>query len=211
MNSKPLTKVCIALTTTALLASCAATNTEKGVAIGAAAGAILGKSTANHSNKRTILGAGIGAIIGGAIGSYMDKQEEELRQELSDTGIQVIREGDTLRLVMPSNITFATGQSSITSDFYPILDDLASVLTHYDKTILYIEGHTDDVGSFEMNQNLSEMRAISVRDGLLNRQVHPNRLATQGYGETRPLVANNSTQNRAMNRRVEIKIIPNEK
>ena len=210
MISKSMSKICIAVTACSLLASCAATNTEKGLAIGAAAGAVLGKSTANHSNKRTILGAGIGAIIGGAIGGYMDKQEEELRQELGNSGIQVIREGDTLRLVMPSNITFATGQSSISSSFNPILDDLAKVLTHYDKTILYIEGHTDDVGSFEMNQNLSEMRATSVRDALLSRNVHPNRIATQGYGESRPAVPNTSEQNRALNRRVEIKIIPNE-
>lgn len=208
---KPISKICISVTTAALLASCAATNTEKGVAIGAAAGAVLGKSTSNHSTKRTVLGAGIGAILGGAVGKYMDNQEEELKQELSDSGIEVIREGDSLRLVMPSNITFATGQSNITSNFAPILDDLARILTHYDKTILYIEGHTDDVGSFDMNQRLSEMRALSVRDGLLNRQVNQNRLATQGYGESRPLVANNSAQNRAMNRRVEIKIIPNEK
>lgn len=196
------------ITLSLIMSGCASTNTEKGAAIGAVAGAILGKSTSNHKDKRLVFGAAIGAIAGAAIGGYMDKQEEEFREELSGTGIDVIREGDNIRLVMPSNITFASNQSYITSGFHATLNDVAKVLTKFDKTYLSIEGHTDSQGSNEFNQNLSEQRAISVRNYLVQQNILDGRLQVTGYGETKPLVDNSSDKNRAINRRVEIQIIP---
>jgi len=196
------------VTLSLIMSGCASTNTEKGAAIGAVAGAILGKSTSNHKDKRLVFGAAIGAIAGAAIGGYMDKQEEEFREELSGTGIDVIREGDNIRLVMPSNITFATNQSYITSGFHATLNDVAKVLTKFDKTYLSIEGHTDSQGSNEFNQKLSEQRAISVRNYLVQQNILDGRLQVTGYGETKPLVDNSSDKNRAINRRVEIQIIP---
>lgn len=196
------------VTLSLIVSGCASTNTEKGAAIGAVAGAILGKSTSNHKDKRLVFGAAIGAIAGAAIGGYMDKQEEEFREELSGTGIDVIREGDNIRLVMPSNITFATNQSYITSGFHATLNDVAKVLTKFDKTYLSIEGHTDSQGSNEFNQKLSEQRAISVRNYLVQQNILDGRLQVTGYGETKPLVDNSSDKNRAINRRVEIQIIP---
>lgn len=192
-----------------VLSGCAATNAEKGAAIGAVAGAVLGKSTSNHKNKRLVWGAAIGAIAGGAIGAYMDEQEKAFREELSGSGIDVIREGDNLRLVMPSNITFTTGQAYISSGFHPTLDDIAKVLNKYEKTRLSIEGHTDSVGSAAFNQTLSEQRAESVKSYLLNKQIIESRLRTLGMGESSPVADNNTESNRALNRRVEIQIIPN--
>ena len=98
-------------------------NTQKGAGIGAVVGAILGKATGDHDKSRYAWGAAVGAIAGGAIGNYMDKQEEELRNQLSDTGVQVVREGDNLRLVMPGDITFATDSASISPNFNPVLKD----------------------------------------------------------------------------------------
>lgn len=192
-----------------IMSGCAATNTEKGAAIGAIAGAVLGKATSNHKDKRLVWGAAIGAIAGSAIGKYMDEQEEAFRQELSGSGIDIIREGDNLRLVMPSNITFATNQAYISSGFYPTLDDITKVLVKFDKTLLSIEGHTDDTGSAEYNQKLSEQRAQSVQSYLVGKNIISERLRVSGLGESSPVVANNSSSNRALNRRVEIQIIPN--
>lgn len=197
-----------AITLSLIISGCASTNAGKGAAIGAVAGAVLGKSTSNHKDKRLIWGAAIGAIAGAAVGDYMDKQEEEFREELSGSGIEVIREGDNIRLVMPSNITFATGQSYITSGFHATLNDVAKVLTKFDKTYLSIEGHTDSQGSYEFNQNLSEQRAISVKNYLVQQNILEGRLQVTGYGETQPLVDNSTEKNRAINRRVEIQIIP---
>ena len=189
---------------------CTSTNQGKGAAIGAVAGAVLGKSTSNHKNKRAVWGAAIGAIAGAAIGDYMDKQEQEFRDELSGSGIEVVREGDNLRLIMPANITFATGQSYITSGFYGTLDDIARVLNKYEKTLLSIEGHTDSQGSAQFNQNLSEQRASSVKQYLTNQHIMSSRLKTIGYGETRAVADNMNANGRALNRRVEIQIIPNQ-
>ncbi|XQW84872.1 OmpA family protein [Thalassotalea piscium] len=192
-----------------LLSGCTSNNTEKGATIGAVAGAILGKSTSNHKDKRLVWGAAIGAMTGAAIGNYMDQQEEEFRKELSGSGIDVIREGDNIRLVMPSNITFATNQSYITSGFHATLNDIAKVLTKFDKTLLSIEGHTDSTGSYEYNQTLSTKRAQSVKNYLVNKNIQANRLKVTGYGENMPLVDNSTAKNRSLNRRVEIQIIPN--
>jgi len=190
---------------------CASTNAGKGAAIGGIAGAILGKSTSNHKDKRLVWGAAIGALAGAAIGDYMDRQEQAFRQELSGSGIDVIREGDNIRLIMPANITFATNQSYITSGFHSTLNDVAKVLTKFDKTLLSIEGHTDNTGSDQVNQILSEKRSISVKDYLVQKGIQDARLKTMGHGESMPLVDNNSEKNRSLNRRVEIQIIPRKK
>ncbi|WP_085300082.1 OmpA family protein [Cognaticolwellia mytili] len=208
MHSK---KIIISLVAFSLAATgCVSTNQEKGAAIGAIAGAVLGKSTSNHKNKRAVWGGAIGAIAGAAIGGYMDKQEQEFRDELAGSGIEIVREGDNLRLIMPANITFATGQAYITSGFYNTLDDIARVLNKYEKTLLSIEGHTDSQGAEQFNQNLSEQRAGSVKQYLTNKDIVASRLKTIGYGESRAVADNMTANGRALNRRVEIQIIPNQ-
>lgn len=183
-------------------------NTQKGAAIGAVLGALLGKATGDNDKSRYAWGAAVGAIAGGAIGNYMDKQEEELRTELSDTGVQVVREGDNLRLIMPGDITFATDSSTISPNFNPVLQDVAKVVNNYEKTVLMIKGHTDDTGSEQYNQALSERRAAAVKNVLTNYSVNPTRITTVGMGEYAPKVPNSSDANRSMNRRVEMEIQP---
>ena len=192
------------------VSGCATTNAEKGAMIGAVTGAVIGKSTANHKNKRAVIGAAVGAIAGAAIGDYMDRQEAEMREQLSGSGVEVVREGDNLRLVMPSNITFATNQASITPQFHATLNSIANVLNHYDKTYLSIEGHTDSSGSESYNQTLSERRARSVQQYLINQSIMGERLSVTGYGEMRPIASNETAAGKAKNRRVEVQIVPNQ-
>jgi outer membrane protein OmpA-like peptidoglycan-associated protein len=192
-----------------ILAGCEATNTQKGAAIGAIIGAVAGKATGDHDKKRYAWGALVGAIAGGAIGSYMDKQEAAFRDELADSGVKVHREGDNIRLEMPSDITFTSGNASLANQFKPVLDDVALVLNRYEKTFLQIDGHTDSQGGDQFNQSLSESRASAVRNYLLERQVNGRRMVTQGYGETQPVASNASANGRSQNRRVELMIIPN--
>lgn len=174
-----------------------------------AAGGVLGKATSNHKDKRFFIGAAIGALAGAAVGDYMDKQEEAFRDELAGSGVEVVREGDNLRLVMPSNITFATDQSYISSGFNDTLNAIAKVMNKYEKTYLSVEGHTDSTGKDSYNMNLSRERAQSVKDYLVNQQIMAARVSTKGYGETRPIATNKSANGRAQNRRVEIQIAPN--
>lgn len=202
----------IALTLSALiLGGCAsnATNTQKGAGIGAVAGALLGKGTGDHDKSRYVWGAAAGALAGAAIGNYMDKQEQEFREELADSGVSVHREGDELRLQLPGQITFATGSATISPQFHGVLDDVANVLNKYEKTTLMIEGHTDDTGNAQSNQVLSEARANAVRNYLIARNVDQRRVTTIGMGQFQPTVPNTSDQNRQQNRRVELRILPN--
>lgn len=205
-----LSKSLLSVTVVAvLLSGCEMNNTDKGAAIGAAAGGVLGKATGNHKDKRIFIGAAIGALAGAAVGDYMDKQEEAFRDELAGSGVGVVREGDNLRLVMPSNITFATDQSYISTGFNDTLNAIAKVMNKYEKTYLSVEGHTDSTGQDSYNMNLSRERAQSVKAYLANQDIMAARISTSGFGETRPIATNDTANGRAQNRRVEIQIVPN--
>lgn len=208
------TTIGIALVASLLIGGCASTmqhqdNQTKGTAIGAVVGAILGKATGDHDKSRYVWGAVVGAIAGNAIGSYMDEQEQELREELSDSGVQVQREGDNINLYLPGNITFDTGSSTVKPQFTPVLSDVAKVLNQYPQTTLLISGHTDDIGASEFNERLSLARANGVKQYLMSSRVDSRRISTQGYGEFQPLYPNTNAANRQANRRVELTIIPN--
>ncbi|MGL5292059.1 MAG: OmpA family protein [Vibrionaceae bacterium] len=197
--------VCASLTVTGC-----ATKAGTAAVIGAAAGAVAGKSTGNHKGKRAFIGAAIGALAGAAVGQYMDQQEAQFRQELEGSGIDVIREGDNIRLIMPSNITFSSNQSSISPSLHTTLGAIARVMNKYEKTFLSIEGHTDSSGDDAYNMTLSEKRAESVKSYLQRQGVNAQRLYVAGYGETQPKADNNTSEGRAQNRRVEIEIVPNQ-
>jgi outer membrane protein OmpA-like peptidoglycan-associated protein len=187
-------------------------NTGTGVIAGAIGGALLGylTNTSDSEEGRTnaLIGAGIGALAGGAVGAYMDRQQRELEAQLSGTGVGVARQGDNLILRMPSDVTFASNQSSINSRFYPVLDDVAAVLNRYDQSIIDIIGHADSDGSDEYNLDLSRRRASSVAQYLVGRNVLADRLYVNGEGESRPVASNATAEGKAQNRRVEILIRP---
>ncbi len=185
-------------------------NTGKGVGIGAVAGAVLGAAASSKKDRKrgALTGALVGGAIGGGVGKYMDNQETKLRERLQGTGVQVQRDGDNLNLIMPGNITFATSNANIRSDFYEVLGSVALVLKEFDKTNVLIGGHTDSTGSDLINQKLSEDRANSVRVYLISQQVRSSRLRAEGYGSHSPVDSNNSEQGRQANRRVEIQLTP---
>ena len=182
----------------------------KGSIIGAIGGAAIGAATSSSSDrgKGALIGAAGGAAIGGGIGYYMDKQEAELRRKLEGTGVRVVRNGDQIELVMPGNITFDLNQASIKPSFSGTLESVGLVLKEYDKTIIQIEGHTDSSGSDSYNQLLSEKRAASVRDFLLNQGIEPSRTRAVGYGERYPVASNDTAAGREQNRRVELTLVP---
>lgn len=185
-------------------------NTAKGAGIGALAGAIIGAATSDDRSKGALRGAAAGGAVGAGVGYYMDRQEAVLREQLQSTGVQIRREGDNIRLVMPGNITFATSQSAIRSDFYPVLNSVATVVAEFDKTTIEVAGHTDSTGSLAFNQTLSEQRANSVKQYLINQQVAAGRIQASGYGPRYPIAANDTSSGRAQNRRVELQLLPTE-
>jgi outer membrane protein OmpA-like peptidoglycan-associated protein len=186
-------------------------NTTKGAGIGAAAGAVIGAISgddARERRKRALIGAGVGGLAGAGVGAYMDNQEAELRKELQGTGVSVTRKGDNITLNMPSNITFRTGSADLDSRFFKVLDSVSLVLKKYDKTIVEVAGHTDSVGSDQMNQTLSERRAATVSQYLVSKGIRQERMIVIGAGKTRPVASNDTDEGRALNRRVELTLLP---
>ena len=186
-------------------------NTAGGAALGAGLGALAGLAVGGSKNAQrnaVLIGAGVGALTGGAIGGYMDQQEAQLRRQLQGTGVSVTRVGDQIVLNMPSNITFATDQDAVKASFYSTLNSVALVLKKYNRTLVDVFGHTDNVGSDSYNYDLSQRRALSVADYLSSQGVDNRRFAVTGFGESRPVASNATEAGKAENRRVEIQLSP---
>lgn len=184
---------------------------SKGAAIGVAAGAVVGAisgSDAQERRKRAMIGAGIGGLAGAGVGAYMDKQEDDLRKQMQGTGVSVTRQGDNITLNMPGNITFKTASAELSPAFPNVLDGVAMVLKKYEKTIIEVAGHTDNVGKAEYNQGLSERRAHTVTNYLVGKGIKPERTISIGAGESHPVASNDNEVGRATNRRVELSLLP---
>ncbi|MGP0173891.1 OmpA family protein [Pseudomonas sp. NCHU5208] len=178
--------------------------------IGAATGAVIGAATSSKKDraKGALIGAAVGGAAGGGYGYYVDTQEAKLRQTLQGTGVQVQRNGNDLKLIMPGNITFASNSADISSSFYPTLNSLVLVFKEFDKNGVNIVGHTDSTGSQSLNQSLSQRRAQSVASYLTANGVPAQRISAYGAGSSQPIASNASEAGRAQNRRVEINLQP---
>ncbi len=184
---------------------------KTGAAIGAIAGAVLGHQV--DGDKGRFIGAAAGAIAGGAVGNYMDKQQRELEAQLAEerrnNEIELERlKNNVLKVNLSSEVSFDFNKADIKPGFYGSLNKLASVVAKYNNTIVHIVGHTDDRGSDSYNQQLSERRALSVKDYLAAHGVSASRIRTEGRGESEPRATNATPEGRAMNRRVEIYLKP---
>lgn len=103
-------------------------------------------------------------------------------------------------------IFFETGSDKLKGMSASRLDDLAGILKQYPSAKLTIEGHTDNTGDPQKNMVLSQKRCDSVKNYLSSKGVDPNRMTATGYGDTRPVADNKTSDGRAKNRRVELKM-----
>lgn len=181
-------------------------NASTGAALGALGGAIVG-GLANGKDG-ALAGAAIGAAGGAGWGYYMDRQEAELRAHLQGTGVQVQRNGDNLKLIMPGNITFPSNGYDVRSDFYQVLGSVALVLKEFDENGVEVRGYTDSTGARQYNIDLSVKRAQSVANYLVNQGVAGARVSAYGMGPEQPIASNDTKSGRALNRRVEIDLRP---
>ena len=209
-----LRKASIVFLATILTIACATSNPDdenqkakRGAGIGAAAGAVVGAIIGNQTgNPRTgaAVGAAIGAATGGVIGHKMDQQQAELQQI---QGVEVTRPSENeIAVRLTNDILFDFNSAGLRPESQQTLRDLASNFQRYPDETVTVEGHTDNVGSPEYNQGLSERRAYSVRDYLVDQGVTPSRVSAIGFGETQPKTTNETPEGRQLNRRVEIHI-----
>ncbi|HBA54192.1 OmpA family protein [Syntrophorhabdus aromaticivorans] len=194
-----------------------------GAAVGAGAGQAIGRDTSSTLIGAAI-GAAVGGIAGGAIGAYMDRQEQSMRQALANSEAASIQREqevlskaeasstkkslDVLTVTFKSDYLFAVNSSTLLPGAYDELERVSRVLQQYPETTIRIAGHTDSTGSESYNQNLSERRANAVKNALVGMGVNPARLTTIGYGKSKPVASNNTEGGRQQNRRVEIRIVP---
>ncbi len=198
------------------LAACAADDPNRraktGAAVGAITGAIIGKQISG-GKRGAIAGAVIGGIAGGAVGNYMDEQqrafEAELAEEQRRNELEIQRlQDDSLKIDVSSEVSFDFDSANLKPAFLPTLDKVANILARYPKTTVTIIGHTDNIGPADYNQRLSERRARSVMNYLIDHGISPSRLTAVGRGETQPRATNATEAGRQLNRRVEILIRP---
>ncbi|MDF1696323.1 MAG: thrombospondin type 3 repeat-containing protein [Saprospiraceae bacterium] len=128
---------------------------------------------------------------------------------VSTNGCPEISKADreTLNIAMRA-VQFDTGRSTLKSESFGVLKQIADIMRRYPDYNLMISGHTDNTGSATANQKLSERRAQACYEYLITQGISNNRLNFAGYGESRPITDNNSLRGRSLNRRVEFNLVP---
>ena len=217
-------RLIVVATAVALLSGCASPNpydnqgqastessgmskTAKYGGLGALAGALAGAAI-GHDNrgKGALIGAAVVGASAAGYGYYADQQEKKLRASMANTGVEVQRQGDQIKLIMPGNIIFATDSANIASSFYQPLNNLANSLKEFNQNQIEIVGYTDSTGSRQHNMDLSQRRAQSVATYLTSQGVSGANLSARGAGPDNPVASNADVNGRAQNRRVEVNL-----
>lgn len=215
--NKPLALI---ITLAFLMTGCEAiknsNNSQKGAAGGAAGGAVIGGVIGNNvgDGNNTALGAIIGGVVGGAAGAYignrMDKQAQQIENEIPGAEVTRVGEGISVTFDENSGVYFATNKSDVNNKSEETLNTLIEIFKEYPDTNVLVEGHTDSTGNADYNYTLSEKRARSVTNYLTDSGLSAGRFTTKWYGQTQPKYDNSTVEGRAKNRRVELAIVASE-
>jgi len=137
----------------------------------------------------------------------MSGLESALRKDIENSGATVSRlSDDELKVMIPSSVLFDFDSFAIKPGFSTFIQKIAATLVANENVKVGVNGYTDNVGTSDYNQKLSERRAAGVSDQLTKNNVAANRLVAKGYGMTDPVADNASADGRAKNRRVELVI-----
>jgi outer membrane protein OmpA-like peptidoglycan-associated protein len=140
---------------------------------------------------------------------YMTGLESELRRQTAGIGLDILRVGDGIVVRIPAGLTFEPGSAAVKPQFDATLLEIARTVKTRSQTFVDVLAHTDTSGTPQVNQALSDKRAAAVASYLSRHGVARARVASKGYGETMPLHNPDLTENqRAANRRVEIRLVP---
>lgn len=206
MNKFKIGALLVAITmATAGCANMSETQQSTAMGAGAVLGGLVGGIAGPGGANRCALGAGIGAVGGNIWSKRQQDQKLAMERATAGTNVQVTQTADNrLKVNVPSDTGFATGRADLNPALRPILDQLATTLAQSPTFLVEVYGHTDNTGTDAINDTLSRQRVQNVAGYLTSRGVAPNRITTNGFGSTQPLVANDTAANRAINRRVEL-------
>ena len=193
--------------------------TKTGAATGALAGAMIGYNTGNRDATSAIVGGLLGAALGGGIGYSMDQQANEVANALG-TGVNndplaaldpnndiiVSKSSNYVKIMFRDRMMFASNSSTLQSRAKAKVKKVGTLLANYPQTVVGVAGFTDNDGSFAYNQTLSQKRASNVGNLLAVN----GRPLTKGCSYDKAIVPNNSSKNKALNRRVEVYLYSNQ-
>lgn len=136
---------------------------------------------------------------------YMNKQYIELKDVLNEAEVSIIK--DSVKVIFPNNVLFASASDQLKEGIKPTFMRFAEVLKKYGKTKIIVTGYTDNTGTEQYNNELSEKRAKSGKQLLEENGVAGDRMFTWGFGSRVPAASNDTEEGRAKNRRVEFVIL----
>ncbi len=207
--------IAVILSSAIVLSGCSSmSNAVKGGLIGGGAGAALGAGVGvliGKDAKSAAIGAGIGTAVGATtgvlIGKKMDKAAAEAAK-IEGARVDSIRDANNLkalRVTFDSGILFKTGKSTLNTASKDALTKFAKILNENPTMDISIFGHTDNQGSLDLNQKLSQDRAQAVADFLKLQNVNATQLKdVVGKNFAEPVADNATAAGRAANRRVEV-------
>ncbi|HEX7385990.1 MAG TPA: OmpA family protein [Castellaniella sp.] len=171
-----------------------------GAAVGAGIGALIGHG------QGALIGAGLGSVVGGLVGyNWKSVKQDVEKSGASSLGVAVIEMPDgSLKVNIPSNVSFDTNQAQLKPALLPVLDSVAKALNEHPELRAKAIGYTDSTGTNAINMPLSQRRASAVTQYLASQGVAGSRLTAEGLGSANPVGDNNTPEGRALNRRVEL-------
>lgn len=151
-----------------------------------------------------------GKLLGYEIERNRDALNMAVDKALVDAGIPMTAEEKAaLRLIRLDFVGFESGSHVLTSESTSQIDDLVSILNRYPDISIEVEGHTDNTGEAAANVVLSQQRAETIRNYLIQKGIDQGRLTATGYGSSRPVDTNETDEGRQKNRRTQFRIISN--
>ena len=199
--------------------SCGMSNLGKGSLIGSGAGAVLGAGIGyliGQNGEGAAIGAAVGTAVGAGtgalIGNAMDKKAKELA-ELANAQVETVEDVNGLtaiKVTFDNGILFDFNKSTLKADAKTELDKFTADMADMPLANINVYGHTDNIGSEEANQKVSNQRAEAVSSYLIKKGIDKNRIAAEGLSYNFPVASNDTEEGRAQNRRVEIYISASE-
>ncbi len=169
--------------------------TAIGALTGGTGGAIIGSVTGS-ALAGGLVGLPLGALAGYYIGDKMAPQP----------GSDYARAPSLRSKVTFADMVFEFDKADVKKEAVPMIDPVVSHLKDNPNSKVWIEGHTDNVGTGAYNMELSTRRAEAVRDLLVQSGIDSKRIAAKGFGESKPIASNDTPDGRQANRRVELEV-----